>query len=77
MLSEKIGLNGCESRDMVEAFFEEIREALERGEVVKLSGFGNFQVREKSQRPGRNPTYDPSKVVSLRNALSMAAVEPL
>lgn len=40
---------------MVEIFFEEIRSALERGHQVKLSGFGNFDLREKNQRPGRNP----------------------
>ena len=55
MLSEKIGLNGREAKDMVEAFFEEIRGALERGENVKLAGFGNFRLRNKSRRPGRNP----------------------
>jgi integration host factor subunit alpha len=43
LLFEKVGLNKREAKDMVEAFFEEIRGALERGESVKLSGFGNFQ----------------------------------
>ena len=55
LLFEKVGLNKREAKDMVEAFFEEIRGALERGESVKLSGFGNFQLRAKPQRPGRNP----------------------
>ena len=55
MLFEKVGLNKREAKDMVEAFFEEIRVALETGESVKLSGFGNFQLRDKPQRPGRNP----------------------
>ena len=55
MLFEKVGLNKREAKDMVEAFFEEIRIALESGESVKLSGFGNFQLRDKPQRPGRNP----------------------
>src|SRR4030065_414468 len=55
LLFEKVGLNKREAKDMVEAFFEEIRGALERGESVKLSGFGNFQLRDKPQRPGRNP----------------------
>ena len=55
LLFEKVGLNKREAKDMVEAFFEEIRGALERGESVKLSGFGNFQLRGKPQRPGRNP----------------------
>ncbi len=51
VLAERIGLNGREAKDMVEAFFEEISTVLERGERVKLSGFGNFQVRRKAQRP--------------------------
>lgn len=55
LLYEKVGLNKREAKDMVECFFEEIRAQLERGESVKLSGFGNFQLREKPQRPGRNP----------------------
>ena len=55
MLFEKVGLNKREAKDMVETFFEEIRTALEGGSSVKLSGFGNFQLRDKPQRPGRNP----------------------
>jgi integration host factor subunit alpha len=55
LLFEKVGLNKREAKDMVEDFFEEIRAQLERGEGVKLSGFGNFQLRDKPQRPGRNP----------------------
>lgn len=55
LLFEKVGLNKREAKDMVESYFEEIRAQLERGESVKLSGFGNFQLREKPQRPGRNP----------------------
>ena len=54
-LFEQLGLNKREAKDMVELFFEEIRVALEKGEQVKLSGFGNFDLREKKQRPGRNP----------------------
>ena len=55
LLFEKVGLNKREAKEMVESFFEEIRIALEKGDSVKLSGFGNFQLREKPQRPGRNP----------------------
>jgi integration host factor subunit alpha len=55
LLFEQLGLNKREAKDMVERFFEEIRQALEEGRSVKLSGFGNFQLREKPQRPGRNP----------------------
>lgn len=54
-LYEQIGFNKRESKDMVDAFFDRIRDALARGEDVKLSGFGHFQLREKAQRPGRNP----------------------
>lgn len=54
-LFEELGLNKREAKDMVELFFEEIRVALERGEQVKLSGFGNFNLSDKKQRPGRNP----------------------
>jgi integration host factor subunit alpha len=51
----KVGLNKKDSKDLVEAFFEEIKQSLEDGEQVKLSGFGNFDLREKPERPGRNP----------------------
>lgn len=54
-LFEELGLNKREAKELVEVFFEEIRSALESGEQVKLSGFGNFDLREKNQRPGRNP----------------------
>jgi integration host factor subunit alpha len=54
-LFEELGLNKREAKDIVEMFFEEVRSALERGEQVKLSGFGNFDLREKKERPGRNP----------------------
>ena len=54
-LFEELGLNKREAKEMVEMFFEEIRSSLENGRQVKLSGFGNFDLREKSQRPGRNP----------------------
>ena len=54
-LFEELGLNKREAKDMVEMFFEEIRQSLENGRQVKLSGFGNFDLRDKSQRPGRNP----------------------
>ena len=54
-LFEKLGMNKRDSKDLVESFFEEVREALESGEQVKLSGFGNFDLRQKNERPGRNP----------------------
>ena len=54
-LFQDLGLNKREAKDFVELFFEEIRAALEAGQQVKLSGFGNFNLRDKRQRPGRNP----------------------
>jgi len=54
-LFEEVGLNKREAKEFVDAYFETIRNALEAGDNVKLSGFGNFQLREKKQRPGRNP----------------------
>ena len=55
MLFEELGLNKREAKELVELFFEEIRSALEQGNDVKLSGFGNFVLRTKNDRPGRNP----------------------
>lgn len=54
-LFEELGINKREAKDLVEIFFEEIRSALEQRRQVKLSGFGNFDLRDKNQRPGRNP----------------------
>ncbi len=69
-LFEEIGLNKREAKDMVEMFFEEIRGALENGEQVKLSGFGNFDLREKSQRPGRNPKTGEEMPISARRVVT-------
>ena len=55
MLFDSLGLNKREAKDFVDAFFDEVRTTLESGTSVKLSGFGNFQLRDKPQRPGRNP----------------------
>ena len=52
---EELGLNKREAKELVEMFFEEVRCALEDGDQVKLSGFGNFDLRDKNERPGRNP----------------------
>ena len=54
-LCNDIGLAKSDARDMLEHFFEDIRQTLEQGENVKLSGFGNFILRDKPARPGRNP----------------------
>ena len=54
-LYEELGLNKREAKELVEMFFEEVRSALESGDQVKLSGFGNFDLRNKNERPDRNP----------------------
>ena len=76
-LSEKVGLNQREAKEMVEAFFEEIRTALERGDDVKLSGFGNFQLRDKPQRPGRNPKTGEEAPISARRVVTFHASNKL
>ena len=54
-LFEELGLNKREAKELVEMFFEQIRDSLADNRPVKLSGFGNFDLRDKSERPGRNP----------------------
>ena len=69
-LFAQLGVSKREAKDMVEAFFEEIRQALERGEQVKISGFGNFDLREKNQRPGRNPKTGEDIPISARRVVT-------
>ena len=77
LLFEQVGLNKREAKDMVETFFDEIRDALERGESVKLSGFGNFQLRDKPQRPGRNPKTGEEIPISARRVVTFHASQKL
>ena len=70
ILFSKVGLNKREAKEMVEAFFEEIRVQLEQGESVRLSCFGNFQLRDKPQRPGRNPRTGIEIPVSARRVVT-------
>ena len=69
-LYEELGLNKREAKELVELFFEEIRFALENNEPVKLSGFGNFELRDKSQRPGRNPKTGEEIPISARRVVT-------
>ena len=69
-LYEDLGLNKREAKELVELFFEEIRHALENNEQVKLSGFGNFELRDKSQRPGRNPKTGEEIPISARRVVT-------
>ncbi len=77
MLFDNVGLNKREAKDMVETFFDEIRGSLERGESVKLSGFGNFQLRDKPQRPGRNPKTGEEIPISARRVVTFHASQKL
>ena len=72
-LYEQLGLNRREAKELVELFFEQIREALEKGESVKLSGFGGFSVRDKRSRPGRNPKTGQAVAVSARRVVTYRA----
>ncbi len=77
LLFEQVGLNKREAKDMVETFFGEIRDALERGAEVKLSGFGNFQLRDKPQRPGRNPKTGEEIPITARRVVTFHASQKL
>ena len=77
LLFEQIGLNKRESKDMVEAFFEIVQGALVQGHDVKLSGFGNFNIRRKAPRPGRNPRTGESIPIKARNVVTFHASHKL
>lgn len=70
MLFEELGLNKREAKEFVEQFFEQVKHALENGQDVKLSGFGNFHLRDKSQRPGRNPKTGEEIPISARRVVT-------
>ena len=69
-LYDELGLNKREAKELVEMFFEEVRGALESGNQVKLSGFGNFDLRQKNQRPGRNPKTGEEIPISARRVVT-------
>jgi integration host factor subunit alpha len=77
VLYEQVGLNKREAKDVVDAFFNEIRDALVKGDSVKLSGFGNFQLRDKPQRPGRNPKTGEPIPISARRVVTFHASQKL
>ncbi len=72
-LFEDIGLSRKEAKELVDLFFEEIKRSLERGDPVKLSGFGNFDLRDKNERPGRNPKTGEEIPVSARRVVTFKA----
>ena len=77
ILFDELGLNKREAKEFVELFFEEIRSALENGDNVKFSGFGSFSVRDKPQRPGRNPKTGEEIPVSARRVVTFKASQKI
>jgi len=77
LLYEQIGLSKREAKDMVDAFFALIAQALIEGDVVKLSGFGNFHIRAKAARPGRNPRTGESVAIEARHVVTFHASNKL
>ncbi|XVJ69630.1 MAG: integration host factor subunit alpha [Rhizobacter sp.] len=77
LLFERLGLNKRESKDMVEAFFEIIHTTLVDGSDVKMSGFGNFNIRRKAPRPGRNPRTGEAIPIKARNVVTFHASHKL
>ena len=76
-LYAEVGLNKREAKDFVDFFFEEIRVALENGDQVKIPGFGNFCLRDKKQRPGRNPKTGELIPVSARRVVTFKSSQRL
>ena len=77
LLFDRLGLNKRESKDMVEAFFDIVQGTLVAGDDVKLSGFGNFNVRRKAPRPGRNPRTGEALVIGARQVVTFHASQKL
>ena len=69
-LFEEVGLNKREAKELVDAFFDTLRQTLEQGRQVKLSGFGNFDLRRKNERPGRNPKTGEEIPISARTVVT-------
>ena len=76
-LNQGLEFNKSEAKDLVDNFFEVIRDALACGESVKLSGFGNFIIRDKNERPGRNPRTGEIIPVSARRVVTFKAGQKL
>lgn len=76
-LYDEIGLNKRESKEFVESFFNELNNTLGNGEEIKLTGFGNFSLRAKSERIGRNPKTDEEKMISARRVVTFKVGQKL
>ena len=76
-LSEEIGLSKREAKEFVESFFEEIKSTLEAGYPVKISGFGGFELKDKGERPGRNPKTGEDIPIEARRVVTFKAGQKL
>jgi len=76
-LNNEIGLNKREAKELVDLLFNDIKNLLSEGHEVKLSGFGNFQLRDKSSRPGRNPRTGESVQISARRVVTFKSGQKL
>ncbi|MGR8979746.1 MAG: integration host factor subunit alpha [Gammaproteobacteria bacterium] len=76
-LFDELGLNKREAKDIVELFFEEIKRSLEKGEQVKISGFGKFELRDKNSRPGRNPKTGEEIPITARRVVTFRSGQKL
>lgn len=76
-LQDELGASASECKEIVDSFFATIVETLEQGEEVKLSGFGNFILRDKHERPGRNPQTGEKATISARRVVTFHAGQKL
>jgi integration host factor subunit alpha len=76
-LFEELGLDRREAKALVEPFFEEIKDSLEQGKALKISGFGKFEIRDKTSRPGRNPKTGEEVPISARRVVTFRSGQKL
>ena len=76
-LFDELGLNKREAKEIVEQMFEAIKVSLEKGEQVKISGFGNFELKDKEARPGRNPKTGEDVPISARRVVTLRTGQKL
>ena len=76
-LFDELGLDKRAAKDMIELFFEEVKSALEQGDQVKISGFGKFELRDKTSRPGRNPKTGEEVPISARRVVTFRSGQKL
>jgi integration host factor subunit alpha len=76
-LFDELGLDKRAAKDMIELFFEEVKSALEQGDQVKISGFGKFELRDKTSRPGRNPKTGEEIAVTARRVTTFRSGQKL